>query len=198
MGIWAIAISGNCQNPVILTVSQSPPLVVDAGKDVQINQGESVTLGGNPSANLGYGDYVYLWTPAEGLDNPTLANPVATPGATKTYRLTVTDARNCSSVDEVTISINSSGVETEPMIQEILCYPNPVVNELTVEMKGMTSELTLILISPLGKQLISKTFHPVSAYATERIPMQGLAAGVYYLQIISPETTIFRSILKTL
>lgn len=188
---------GFCQDPVILTVTQSSPLLANAGTDSQINKGESATIGGNPSASQGYGEYAYLWSPADGLDDPTLANPSASPGETTTYLLTVTDARNCTSTDEMTLSVDASGVEDLPSGLKVRCYPNPVGDELIIEMKGIISDLTVRLASPLGKELMIRTFHPAGPLAIERIPMQDLPAGVYYLQVISAETTISQPILKT-
>jgi hypothetical protein len=49
------------QAPIILTVNQPAPLVANAGTNVQINKGESVVIGGIPSAAQGYGNYVYSW-----------------------------------------------------------------------------------------------------------------------------------------
>lgn len=187
---------GFCQDPVILTVTQSSPLLANAGTDVRINKGESVTIGGNPSASQGYGEYIYLWSPAEGLDDPTQANPSASPGATTTYLLTITDAQNCTSADEVTISVDASGVEDLASVLEIRCYPNPVGDELIIEMKGIISDPIVRLVSMLGKELIIRTSHPAGFSTIERIPMQDLPAGVYYLQVISAETTISRPILK--
>jgi len=197
MLLWAAWQSGFGQNPVVLTVAQSPPLVADAGQDTQISKGSSVTIGGNPSASLGYGQYLYLWSPAEGLDDPTLANPSASPGTTTTYMLTVTDAQNCTSTDEMTLSVDASGMEDLTSGLKIRCYPNPVEDNLLVEMNGMFSNLTIRLVSPLGKVLVTRTSRAAGPSAIEWIPMREYPVGVYYLQIISAETTILQPILKT-
>lgn len=52
-----------------------------------ICQGESVAL--NPNGNT---EYLYLWTPADGLDNPTIANPSASPLQTTTYSVIIQSA----------------------------------------------------------------------------------------------------------
>ncbi|MBV9987358.1 MAG: T9SS type A sorting domain-containing protein [Chitinophagaceae bacterium] len=56
----------------------------DAGSNVTINCGGSTTLGGSYNNN-----YYYTWSPADGLSNPTSANPVASPKQTTTYTLTI-------------------------------------------------------------------------------------------------------------
>ena len=185
------------QSPVVLTVIQAPPLQVYAGSDVQVNKGESVALGGNPTATQGYGNYVYLWTPAEDLNNPTHANPSASPESTTTYRLTVTDEKNCSSTDEVTVTVNASGIEERASGIEIRCYPNPVQDELLVEINGKPTKATFRLISPLGKELFTRVSELTQPISAERIPLRGLPAGLYYLQVITAEATFHQTILKT-
>lgn len=59
-------------NPVTIDESQSSQLLGFAG-------------GGTPP-------YSFAWSPTAGLDDPNARNPVATPAATTTYTLTVTDA----------------------------------------------------------------------------------------------------------
>jgi gliding motility-associated-like protein len=53
------------------------------------------------------GGLTYLWSPASSLNNPTIANPTATPTSTTTYFVTVKDANKCSATDSVKITVNS-------------------------------------------------------------------------------------------
>ncbi len=62
---------------------------VDAGPDATICQGQSVTLNGSVGGPPG--DILSIqWTPATGLSNPNILNPVASPTSTTTYTLEVT------------------------------------------------------------------------------------------------------------
>jgi hypothetical protein len=64
------------------------PIVVDAGPDsVFICQGGSVQLEASGGTN-------YIWSPSDGLDNPNIANPVASPTVTTTYTVTGTQPGN--------------------------------------------------------------------------------------------------------
>ena len=51
----------------------------------------------------------YLWTPAAGLSNATIRNPVAAPKATTWYYVQVTDAKQCTSSDSILIVADTSG-----------------------------------------------------------------------------------------
>ncbi len=51
--------------------------------------------------------FTYSWSPATGLSDANIANPVATPGSTTTYTLTVSQVGhpNCAGTDAVTVTI---------------------------------------------------------------------------------------------
>ncbi len=176
---------------------QPPSLQANAGEDTEIYKGEYHTLGGDPTASEGYGDYIYLWSPAAGLNDPTLANPKATPDVSTTYFLTVTDANNCSVTDEVSISVDASGIDMQAINISILCYPNPVEDELFIEMSGKPAEIVFRLISPIGKELAYLVKKMTGYKEFEKIPMKDLPPGIFYLQIITSETTTYQTIIKT-
>lgn len=59
---------------------------------------------------LGYpgpnGVQTISWTPALGINNTTIANPVLTATQTNTYTVTYTDQKGCSASDDITVSVN--------------------------------------------------------------------------------------------
>ena len=54
------------------------------------------------------GGVSYVWSPATGLNNPNIANPIATPTQTTTYTVTATSSDGCIGTDIVTVSIGGS------------------------------------------------------------------------------------------
>ncbi len=86
-----------------VTVTIASGVVADAGDDKQIGQGGSTTLNG--SASGGKPPYSYAWSPTTGLDNPTVANPTASPTNTTAYTLTVTDDLGQTDADQVTVTV---------------------------------------------------------------------------------------------
>jgi len=80
-------------------------LEVDCGEDQYINSGETASL--EALASDGTEPYIYLWEPADFLDDPTIFNPEATPTETTTYICTVTDFEGCEAIDEVTIYVDT-------------------------------------------------------------------------------------------
>ena len=90
---------------LVLFVTPNLP-VANAGADQAICVGQSIAIGGNPTASSGTAPYTFSWTPATGLNDATLANPTASPAVTTTYTVEVTDATGCKSMDEVTVTVN--------------------------------------------------------------------------------------------
>ena len=56
--------------------------------------GDTLCIGKSHRLNAS-GAHSYAWTPTTGLDNPTLANPLATPDVTTVYQVVGTDDKNC-------------------------------------------------------------------------------------------------------
>ncbi len=96
----------NCaaSDAVSVAVGTDPP--IDAGNDATVCSGVPVLLGGSPSSVPGS---TFLWSPALGLDDPTSANPTASPSSTTTYILTVSND-TCTSTAEVIVTIGTTGV----------------------------------------------------------------------------------------
>lgn len=105
----------------------APELTVSSDKPL-IRTGESAQLQAS-------GGISYQWSPTEGLNDPNIPNPVATPTTTTTYTVTAFNAEGCSSTDSLTIEFDASlmveankmfipGRESFWKIEKIENYPN--------------------------------------------------------------------------
>ncbi len=64
----------------------------------------------NPTAGLHTaGGVSYRWEPADGLSDPAIADPVASPAGTTTYHVTVTDDKGCSDTASITVNVTPQG-----------------------------------------------------------------------------------------
>lgn len=92
--------------PIDITVYPNP--IASAGAD-QIflqAQGNSLTLGGSPTAMGGTAPYNYQWSPATALNSDAMANPVVSNlTSSTTYTVTVTDANGCTATDDVAVDV---------------------------------------------------------------------------------------------
>ncbi|MBI3260727.1 MAG: hypothetical protein HYZ54_14805, partial [Ignavibacteriae bacterium] len=95
---------------VLVTVIIVKPVV---SKDVTICKGTSAQLTSS-------GGKVYSWSPAAGLNNPRIANPVATPLATTKYRVRISNG-NCIDSAFVTVNILPS-FKANAGMDQTLCF----------------------------------------------------------------------------
>lgn len=84
-----------------VTVTVTPGLTTTASSDTTVCAAASVQLSVNaPGATS------YSWSPAVSLNNPAIANPIASPVSTTTYTVTVSDGTGCLGVDSVTVTVS--------------------------------------------------------------------------------------------
>ncbi len=92
--------SGN-QTSCTFDITRNPIPAIVGGIDATINAGDSVELG--PVAPLAS---VFEWSPVDGLNDPSIQNPMASPEETTTYVLTVTTPEGCQNSKELIVSVN--------------------------------------------------------------------------------------------
>lgn len=153
-----------------VTIRNNSLPTVTAGNKVYINLGEKATLGANVQGAGG----TILWSPATGLDNPTSANPVASPTETTEYTVTVTSAAGCSVFATQTVVVttdisipntftpNADGINDTWNIKNIQYYPNTDV----------------WIFTRWGQQVFYSHGYPVPWDGT--LGGKKLATGVYY------------------
>jgi len=90
-GVCASAVS----NVVVITINQS--ITATASGDTTICEGGSASLAAS-------GGVTYQWSPATGLSNANIANPVASPSATTTYTVTASNG-TCTSTASTTVTV---------------------------------------------------------------------------------------------
>ncbi|HIB21747.1 MAG TPA: PKD domain-containing protein [Rhodospirillales bacterium] len=118
------------------TVTVNIPIVTPCC-DTTIFLGDAVMLSANAPDGL-----TYVWTPAAGLDDPSLANPTATPDSTTTYKVVMIDKFGCVDSNEITVEIISP--DFEPEVPDAFT-PNgsgPTPNNIlyVFDVKGMEGE----------------------------------------------------------
>ncbi len=118
---------------VTVTMYDVPP--VDAGENVTIVQGG--TIGLNALGVVTGWDYE--WSPEDGLDNPNVPNPFASPSETTLYFVTVTDGNGCTNIDSLLVTVvpdisfpdgispNGDGINDEWIIDNITLFEDAIV-----------------------------------------------------------------------
>ena len=100
--------ANGCKNTDDITVNTLALPVANPGSSVSICPGASTTLNGS-------GGTSYTWSPATGLSNPNIANPICTPAATGNYTLTVSNAA-CTSLPSAAITVTVYNQPAAPLI----------------------------------------------------------------------------------
>lgn len=97
-------IFGCSSNDTVIIFARPLPLITLTGDTTICNN--------TPVQLLAGGGISYQWLPATGLNNPSIANPVATATASTVYRVTVTGSNNCTAADSVQITVMAKPVFT--------------------------------------------------------------------------------------
>lgn len=90
------AIGCEAKDTVVIDFFTKPVITVTDDLSVCINSSVNLSVTGGTS---------YRWTPAISLDDPNIANPVATPTDSTNYKVEITDANNCKYNDSVIVDI---------------------------------------------------------------------------------------------
>lgn len=101
--------------------------IAPSASPAEVCQGSSSLL--NANASGGSGSYTYTWTPATGLSDPNIANPIATPETTTTYTVTVSDGTNQLNANVTVTVIPAAPVSLGP--DQTMCLWQTVVLDAT-------------------------------------------------------------------
>jgi gliding motility-associated-like protein len=155
-------VSGNWDSEVYYYIYNSAGDIFfeDAGTNFS---GTPILLGNNiftgtADCQPGVPDYIYQWTPEDGLSDPNIANPTVLVEQTTTYTLTVWEPGHplCASSDEVTVSIPP---EVDPGLDNeiTLCYNAPTFN--LIDSLGGTPVNTGVWTDNMGN-VVNSDFSP--------------------------------------
>jgi gliding motility-associated-like protein len=93
--------NGGCTALDSTVVVIHPLPVANAGADASICSGNTTLLNAT-------GGTIYAWTPAAGLSNTSIPDPLASPATTTTYIVQVYDQFNCTAADSVLVTVFKS------------------------------------------------------------------------------------------
>ena len=80
-------------------------LAVHAKPVVNLNPKQAIVCLGNTLPLSAQGGGTYTWSPAAGLSNPAIANPIAKPTADVMYKVQVTSPKGCISSDSMKVTV---------------------------------------------------------------------------------------------
>jgi hypothetical protein len=92
-----------CMTRDSVLVSVAAPMHIVAERSVTLCEGSSIAIGGRVTG--GTPPFNFFWSPPEGLDDRSSANPAASPRRSLKYTVTVTDASGCQLIDTVSVTV---------------------------------------------------------------------------------------------
>jgi len=123
-------------------------------------------------------------------------NPKYTCTSNGNYYLSVTNSDGCS-VNSSVSSVTSVGIDESPSTVFISVFPNPTMDEITVEFNLLKTEnVKMNLINTSGQVIQSQELKQVKGLYKKPIYLGDYANGVYYLQIVTNEGVINKKIFK--
>ena len=91
-----------CADSDSVFIRVNTPPAVDAGPDQSLCKSNNQLIGGAPTGYIGAS---YLWSPTAGLNDPTLANPIANLTNNQSFEVRITDSIGCTNTDSVSFEI---------------------------------------------------------------------------------------------
>src|SRR5579883_728402 len=107
-GFYTVTITdaNGCTSKDSLFVIVQPPPKIAPGPPLSVCHGSSIKIGSTIKG--GKQPYTIQWSPANGLSDPTLLQPIASPASTTMYTLLVTDKNGCTALDSVLVAVSDS------------------------------------------------------------------------------------------
>lgn len=183
-GVYKLRIEGadGCvlEDSIQIDVFRPPFLRTTPDADTLIGRGDTIQLSAT-------GGIVYEWSPAEGLSDPSIPNPLAFPDTTTTYMVTTTGVGDCVSQKSITIQITATPLS--PLLDEHISlhppFPNPAKDRVTfsADLKRAT-RVGLSLWDMQGRKVFQWNEMPLSvgAFSLEWEKDSKVTSGVYWVR----------------
>ena len=163
-------------------------LQVEVGKSpIYAFPNEVITLGENPIARGGSGNYTYSWTPVSFVDNSHIANPKfvsPTLGVFKT-QVVISDGA-CEQVRVIEIRVSTTATEEESIEKhKVINYPNPFSKHTQIPFVLAKPSLVQLKVFRADGQLVYSTQDTFSLGKNQFVfEAQNLPNGVYFYRIL--------------
>ena len=211
--IYSVTVNQNgcsSSDSVQVTVNVPPPADANAGSDLTICKGESITINGDGGAT-------YSWS-----TGATSQQITVSPTRTTTYTLTasrggttstdevIVTVINCNLNNGVNNSVSSSTTgntnPTNPSEQddvqvlnkadfELTVYPNPTEGKLNVQTTIPIYNFNLVLFNINGNVIYTDEMDAAKDGINKEIDLSGFAKGVYLLQLYNTEESYLKKVI---
>jgi hypothetical protein len=166
---------------VVIHVPFTQPrlLEVDAGQDRRAEDPGGIMLGEDMEVKGGTPEYSYTWT-----DPVNQVHHAETLSATSfgRYFLTVTDQRQCTATDSVSI-FNATAVDEDRTAGTIAFYPNPTRGAVHFDGSGLGGIIRAEVIDNSGKTVLQELIQNHGGSGTLTLHLGSLPKGIYLIRL---------------
>lgn len=180
-------ITGEIISVTSLSLTAPDPIILNETILPEINSQQNGSIEITPTG--GTLPYTYLWN--NGINTSSVTNLIA-----GTYDVTVTDSNLCQQqasflVDNLVNTTRISGVDQWHI------FPNPSANDTQISIQLQRPLEWSIIISDVSGKVIQKIDHKNYLSLSINIPISGLTAGIYLVQLISPHGQLAKKLIIT-
>jgi hypothetical protein len=113
------------------------------------------------------------------------------------YKVEIQFAFDCTIMSETVSTKNATAIDETLAESNILLYPNPVDDKVTLEMDNVyTGELTIEVVNVAGQILSETQLDKNTQHFKTNIEMQSMESGVYFIHVVSEDNKVVKSIIK--
>ncbi len=169
-------------NPNIVT--NPPPASANAGDNISICLGESVTLSAT-------GGDSYVWSSGD-----TKGTINVSPSRTTTYTLNATRG-GTTDTDTVVVTVENCNATLELAgVEEFLVYPNPTSGNLNLQLNSLEKEeLNLVIMSLNGSIIYRDAITSNKNGITKKIDVSRFAKGIYLVHLFNESKNLVKKVL---
>ncbi|MGB1206926.1 MAG: T9SS type A sorting domain-containing protein [Chitinophagales bacterium] len=132
----------------------------------------------------------FSWSPIEGLNDPNINSPSASPAETTTYTVTATTMQGCTSTAEITIVVDlCNGIFDNQATLSCAIYPNPTSDFLYIDLPNVP-QADVQIFNTTGQLIRSQ-----KANAMTSIDVSNFAKGLYYVSVKANEKSYLQKVI---
>ncbi len=171
--------------------SQPKKLMLDAGDNQVLSDGQTITLGTDVSISGGTPSYMYTWKDSR---NNEFSTPTISVSEAGSYYLIVTDEKQCTATDSVIVNLFSA-IENSESGTGFSIFPNPSAGIIYYRIAKPESSVILEVISAEGRVVFKKEFETAPGDLTGFIDLTGYGQGLYHVKMMRSGSSSVKSII---
>lgn len=175
---------GNCVVKKTATVSVSTPSLSVSSNVAILCRGKSATLTAS-------GGQTYTWSSS----STTLGTLVVSPTVTTNYTVVTKDAAGCkaSTVKTQSVTVCLDVANTNPETPEMILFPNPMKNRVTLERKGLAEILSVEIYDLQGQKIMTRE----GIIDILELDLTDYPPGLFFIKVCSKNEATYYKLVKS-